>query len=448
MVKKSINRRSFVKTTFTAGLAGFIVPSIIPSKVMGSPGRTGANDKIVLGAIGVGSRGNGLLNIFSKFGDVAIAGVADADMNRCKEIGKNFGAETYEDYRYLLDRDDIDGVIIASPDHWHALQTIHAAQAGKDIYCEKSLSLTIHEGRQMVKAARKYNRVVQTGSQQRSSSDFYRACMLIRNGYIGKVKKVVGVNFAGPWENALPGRPVPEGLNWDMWCGPARVHPYHPEVKTNRGYPGWLSIRDFCGGEICGWGTHDIDQIHWALGADEGGPVEIWTVGIPYKPWIATRPDRFGRFFGAQDPVILIKYPGDIYVEFSEMKDPNGGALFIGEKGEIRVDRGTLELSNEEWHEIPLDNMEVQLQTSDNHYRNWIDCMRDRSLPVADVEIGHRSATACHLGNIARWISQRTQQTGARLHWDPKQERFTNNDWGNFYLDRPRRKQYPLPENI
>ena len=437
-----------MRTSAAIGMAGLVVPYIIPSKVTAAPGRAGANDKIIIGGIGVGSRGGGLLNTFSEFGDVTIAAVADADMNRCREIGQIYGADTYQDYRQLLDRNDIDGVVIASPDHWHALQTIHAAQAGKDIYCEKSLTLTVYEGRQMVKAARKYNRVVQTGSQQRSGSDFHRACMLIRNGYIGKLKKVVGVNFPGPWENALPGEPVPAGLNWDMWCGPAAVHPYHPEVKNNRGNPGWLSLRDFCGGEITGWGTHDIDQIHWALGMDESGPEEIWTVGNPYEPWIARRPDRAGRFYGAQDPVIHMKYPGDIHVEFSEMRNPNGGALFIGEKGEIRVDRGTLDLPNEEWYAMSLDNLAVQLYTSNNHYRNWIDCMRDRSRPVADVEIGHRSATACHLGNIARWISERTQQTGARLIWDPTEERFTNNDWGNYYLDRTRRKQYSLPEEI
>ncbi|MGF1583839.1 MAG: Gfo/Idh/MocA family protein [Bacteroidales bacterium] len=448
MSEKKTSRRDFMKTSAAIGMASIVAPYIIPSKVMGAPGRTGANDKITLGGIGVGNRGGALLSAFNRFEDVTIAAVADADMNRCREIGEVYGADAYQDYRQLLDRDDIDGVVIASPDHWHALHSIHAAQAGKDIYCEKSLTLTVREGRQMVKAARKYNRVFQTGSQQRSSSGFYRACMLIRNGYIGKIKKIVGVNYPGPWENALPGGAVPDGLDWDMWCGPAPLHPYHPEVKNNRGNPGWLSIRDFCGGEITGWGTHGIDQIQWALGMDEGGPVEIWTVGNPYKPWVAQRPDRTGRFYGSLDPVIHMKYPGDIHVEFSEMANPNGGALFIGEKGEIRVDRGTLELPDEGWYDIPLDNMETQLYTSANHQRNWIDCMRDRSRPVTDVEIGHRSATVCHLGNIARWISERTQQTGARLIWDPEQERFTNNDWGNFYLDRPSRKKYSMPDEI
>jgi predicted dehydrogenase len=448
MKNNKSSRRNFLKKTLTAGAAGILSPYIFPTAVVSRPGRTLPNDRIVLGAIGIGNRGGSLLNTFNNFEDVDIAAVADADMNRAREIGELYGADPYQDYRYMLDRDDIDGVVIASPDHWHALHSIHAAQAQKDIYCEKSLTLTVREGRLMVEAARKYDRVFQTGSQQRSGRNFYRACMLTRNGYIGKVQKVTGVNYPGPWENALPGQRVPEGLDWDMWCGPSQVHPYHPEVKNNRGNPGWLSFRDFCGGEITGWGTHGIDQIHWALGMDESGPVEIWTEGEPYDPWIAVRPDRTGRFYGAKDPVIHMKYPGDIHVEFSENRNPNGGALFIGDNGEIRVDRGTLDLSNEEWRNLPLDTMEIQLHTSDNHYRNWLDCMRNRNRPVADVEIGHRSATACHLGNIARWISQRTQQSGDKLIWDPEQEKFTNNDWGNFYLDRPRRAQYELPMEI
>lgn len=449
MKKESNSRRDFIKTGVSAGIAGIMFPAVLPSGIVAKKGRTAPGDRIVIGAIGVGSRGLSMLESqFSQYEDVRIAAVADADMNRCRQVANQFGAEAYQDYRHLLDREDIDGVVIASTDHWHALHSIHAAQAGKDIYCEKSLSLTVREGRLMVEAARKYDRVFQTGSQQRSEAKFHRACMLIRNGYIGNIRKVVGVNFNGPWENALPGQKVPEGLDWDMWCGPVPVHPYHPELKNNRGFPGWLSIVDFCGGEITGWGTHDIDQIQWALGMDESGPVEIWTEGKPYRPWIAVRPDRTGRFFGATDPVIHMKYPGDIHVAFSEHTRPRGGALFIGDKGRIRVDRETLELSNEGWRDLPLEDMEVQLHTSKDHYRNWLDCMRDRSRPVADVEIGHRSATVCHLGNIARWITQRTQQTGEKLLWDAEQERFTNNDWGNFYLDRPRRKPYTLPDRI
>jgi hypothetical protein len=231
-----------------------------------------------------------------------------------------------------------------------------------------------------------------------------------------------------------------------MWMGPVQPHPFNENLKTSRSNPGWLSIRDFCGGEICGWGAHGLDQIQWALGMDESGPIEVWVEGKPYEPWIATAESEYGRFFGAKDPVIHYRYPGDIHVELSEDRNPNGGALFIGEEGEIRVDRGTLEVSNPEWLEIPYEDMDVQLELSTDHNQNFLNSIRDRTRPIADVEIGHRSATLGHLGNIARWVSQVTQTTGEVMQWDAQAERFTNSDWGNHFLSRPRRKGYELPD--
>ena len=300
----------------------------------------------------------------------------------------------------------------------------------------------------MVQAVRKTSRVLQTGSQQRSDDRFYRAIMLIRNGYIGKVTRVVGVNYAGPWENALPGQPVPDGLDWDLWMGPVQPHPYNDNVRVSRSNPGWLSIRDFCGGEICGWGAHGLDQIQWALDMDESGPGEVWVEGNPYKPWVATPESGYGRFFGAKDPVIHYRYPGDIHVELSEDVNPNGGALFIGDAGQVRVDRGRLEVSDPTWLEIPYEEMNEQVARSENHNRNFLDCIRDRTRPIADVEIGHRSATVAHLGNIARWVSQLTQTTGTVMRWDAQAERFSDNDWGNHFLSRPRRKAYELPDIV
>jgi hypothetical protein len=223
-------------------------------------------------------------------------------------------------------------------------------------------------------------------------------------------------------------------------------HPFNENVRTSRSNPGWLSIRDFCGGEICGWGAHDLDQIQWALDMDEGGPIEVWVEGNPYQPWVATPASGYGRFFGAKDPVIHYRYPGEVHVELSEDANPNGGALFIGETGQVRVDRGRLEVSDPAWLQVPYEDMKVQLKRSTNHNQNFLDAIRDRGRPIADVEIGHRSATVCHLGNIARWVSQRTQTTGDVLKWDPKAERFTNSDWGNHYLSRPRREGYELPD--
>jgi len=444
------SRRKFLKTGLTAGVAGIAAPYFIPSKVLAKPGqRVGANDRIILGAIGTGSRFGSLGPSFNEMEEVEFAAVADADLNRVQSSASKLGegVKAYQDYRYVLDRPDIDAVIVASPDHWHAQHSIDAVLAGKDVYCEKALTLTVEEGRSMVQAVRKHRRVLQTGSQQRSWDRFYRATMLIRNGYIGKVTRVVGVNYAGPWENALPGQPVPDGVDWDRWMGPVQPHPYNENIKNSRSNPGWLSIRDFCGGEICGWGAHGLDQIQWALGMDESGPLEVWVEGKPYEPWIATPESSYGRFFGAKDPVIHYRYPGDIHVELSEDANPNGGALFIGEKGQVRVDRGKLEVSNPEWLEIPYEDMAVQVERSTDHNQNFLDSIRNRTRPITDVEIGHRSATVAHLGNIARWVSKVTQTTGDVMLWDSQAERFTNNDWGNHFLSRPRRKGYELPDN-
>jgi predicted dehydrogenase len=333
---------------------------------------------------------------------------------------------------------------VASPDHWHAQHSIDAAKAGKDIYCEKALTLTVEEGRAMVNAVRKYNRVLQTGSQQRTWGNFHRAIMLIRNGYIGKVNRVIGVNYAGPWENALPAQPVPEGVDWDMWMGPVEPHPYNDNIRISRSKPGWLSIRDFCGGEICGWGAHGLDQIQWALDMDARGPEEVWVEGKPYKPWIAKSDSSAGRFFGAKETIIHYTYPGNIHVELSENSEPNGGGVFIGDKGQIRVGRNVLEVSDKSWLTVPLDGMKVQIPKHESHSQNFIDCVKDRTTPIADVEIGHRSATVAHLGNIARWVSERTQEVGVKMKWDSQAEKFTNNEWGNHYLSRPRRDGYSL----
>jgi predicted dehydrogenase len=445
--KKS--RREFLKSSLAAGVAGLSFPYIVPPKVLAGRG-VAPSDKIIFGAIGTGSRSWGDTGELKKFEDVQFAAVCDVDLARARRDAAadrlNMGEKNiYQDYRRLLERTDINAVVIASPDHWHALHSIHAAQAGKDVYCEKAMTLTVKEGRLMVNAIRNNRRVLQVGSQQRSSASFHRACMLVRNGYIGKVTRVVGVNYAGAWESKLPAESIPETLNWDMWMGPVEPKPFNENIRTSRSKPGWLSIKDFCGGEICGWGSHDLDQVQWALGMDESGPTQVWVEGQPYKPWIAETGDRVGRFFGAKETIIHMMYPGNIHLELTEDAVPNGGALFVGEKGQIRIDRDRFEVSNPEWKTIPLETMPIQLYTARNHYRNFVDCIKERKKPVCDVEIGHRSATVCHIGNIARWISQATHEVGVRLSWDPKKEEFIGNTLANSMLDRSRRKGYELP---
>jgi predicted dehydrogenase len=440
------SRREFLKSTLAAGVAGF---SIVPSHVLGRAATAAPSNKVIMAAIGTGSRSPSDTGALAKFPDVQFAAVCDVDLARARQNAKRLGLDeksVYQDYRPLLERKDIDAVVIASPDHWHALHSIAAALAGKDVYVEKAMTLTVVEGRAMVQAIRKNNRVLQVGSQQRSSANFHRACMLIRNGYIGKVTKVIGVNYAGAWECKLPGQPVPQTLDWDKWMGQVEPKPFNENIRVSRSRPGWLSIKDFCGGEICGWGSHDLDQVQWALGMDESGPTEVWVEGQPYKPWVADENSKYGRFFGAKETIIHMMYPGGIHVELSEDAEPTGGALFIGVKGQIRIDRGRFEVSDPAWKTLPLESMPVQLYTARNHYRNFVDCIKERKKCVCDVETGHRSATVCHLGNIARWVSQQTQTVGTRLIWDPIKEQFKGNALANSMLDRPRRKGYELPK--
>lgn len=429
-MQKNLDRRSFLKAGAAAGAVAFTAPLFIPSHVLGGNGRVGANDRINVGLIGAGRQGRDVAGAMGRVNGVQIAARAD--------VQKNLG--DYQDYRELLERKDIDAVINATPTHWHAIVGIHAALAGKHIYTEKPLTLTILEGRRMVEASRRHNVVHQTGSQQRSSFANYRGAMLVRNGAIGKVERVVGYNYPSPWHNELPGQPVPDGLDWDRWVGPAKETAFNQGLLPPRGEPGWISIRDFSGGEVADWGTHGLDQVQWALGMDDSGPVEVIVEGDAFEPWVLKEP-RSGRGEGPTQPRVSLRYEnGTILQVFGH--NHAFGARFIGEKGSITINRGgarsdpqdLVAVSNEK-----LAEMEVQLYRSSNHFSDFIDCIRAGRRPVADVEIGHRSATVCHLVNIGRWL-------GRNLKWDPKAERFVNDDEANTYLDYKRRPGYELPE--
>ncbi len=432
-------RRQFLKRAAAAGSGLLAAPTIIPRGVLAAAGRPGANDRFGLGGIGIGRQGSGVLrNAASQGGRVV--GIADVHLARAHEKAKPYDAEAFQDYRKLLDRDDVDAIVTATPDHWRALVCIHACQAKKDVYAEKPMTLTIREGRLMVEAVRKYGRVFQTGSQQRSQRENRFGCELVRNGRIGKVHTVIGHNYPSPWESDLPGQPVPDGLDWDMWCGPTEVVPYHKDIYTPRAKPGWISFRPYSGGEMTGWGAHGLDQIQWALGMDETGPVEIWTEGPEFDPPTYTEPEPRARGEKAcSKPMIYYRYANGVTLKLADGNP--GGGIFIGDKGKIEIFRGRVTSNPAEIVEEPIRDDETRLYKSDNHVGNWIDCMRSRERPVADVEIGHRSTTVCHLGNIARWL-------GRKLRWDPEKETFPGDDEANTYLDRPRRKPYQLPEVI
>jgi len=435
-----VTRRQVLASGVKLAAAGFGVPLVLRSGVLAAPGRPGPNDRIGVAGIGIGRQGSGVFLGAANHKLGRPVAVADALLPRAQAMAAKLKIEPYQDYRRLLDRKDVDAITTATPDHWRSLVCIHACQAGKDVYAEKPMSHLVREGRLMVEAARKYGRVFQAGSQQRSQFANRVGCQLVRDGAIGKIKRVIAHNYASPWECKLPGQPVPEGLDWDLWCGPTEVVPYHIDLFTPRAKPGWISYRPYSGGEMTGWGAHGLDQVQWALGMDQSGPIEVWTEGAPCQPPVYSAPESRARGDRVcSQPMVLFRYASGAVLKLID--GPQGGATFIGDKGRISIDRGHSAADPPELAQAPLAASAARLAVSDNHLQNWIDCIKSRERPVADVEIGHRSATVCHLGNIAR-------QIGRRLRWDPLREAFPDDPEANKMVDRPRRAPYELPDPV
>jgi predicted dehydrogenase len=420
---QGIQRRAFLKQV-SALAAGF---HILPASVFGRGGAVTPGEKITLGFIGVGKEGRSLLREFLDEPDARILAVCDVDklkLERARNLvkekyaekaGSNVDCDVFHDYRELLARDDIDAVVISTPDHWHAIQVVESARAGKDIYCEKPLSLTIREARQMVNAVRRFDRVLQTGSMQRSDNDFRMACELVRNGCIGDLKRIyAAVGDPSSYCN-LPGLPVPDYLDWDRWLGPAPWRPYHPILSPHVSediFPNWRLYRDYSGGAMTDWGAHHFDIAQWALGMDQSGPVEI----IPPNG----------------NDVRDLTYIYANGVPLIRSQKGNGGIVFEGTRGTVHVTRSILETTPESLVRHTFGPNDIRLVRSRNHYADWLEAIRKRSRPICDVEVGCRSVTVCHLGNIANLL-------GRPLKWDPAKEEFINDDQANQMRDRAKR---------
>jgi predicted dehydrogenase len=434
--RPSVSRRDFLKGATVATAATITAPYLIPSGVLAAPGRPGANDRIGVAGIGIGRQGSGVLAKAVKNSKVRFIGIADVNLPRAEETAKKHGGFGVQDYRKILDRKDVDAIITATPEHWRALICIRACQAEKDVYAEKPLSLTVHEGRLMVEAARKHKRVFQVGSQQRSMAINQAASKFVRDGGLGKITKVIMMNYPSPFYCGLPAEPIPTGLDWDLWCGPTEPAPYHSQLYVPRGKPGWLSFRPYSGGEMTGWGSHGFDQVQAALGTDETGPVEAWVEGGKYNPPTIAEPESNKRSNKiCSEPKVFFRYASGVVLQPG--KGPSFGGVFVGEKGKFTIDRGKLASDPPELARGVLKGK----AKGDSHVDNWIECMYSRRKPNADVEIGHRSATICHLGNIARW-------TGRKLGWDAVKETFVDDAEAEKYLDRTRRRGYELSETI
>jgi predicted dehydrogenase len=431
MNRNSVSRRAFLRagrnTLVGLGL-GTALPNLFRNRTRAASGENPA-DFIRIGFIGLGPQGNSNLRALMAN---AVA-VCDVDQTRLAAAKKRVEAANpkrpcaaYADYRKLLEDKSIDAVLIATPDHWHALPAIQACQAGKDVYCEKPLTLNIAEGIALVKAARAHDRVVQTGSQQRSEAKFRRGCEFVRDDYIGKLKEVrVGL----PGVNWMKDPPVPDGapppeLDYDFWLGPAPARRYNAQ----RVHYYFRFFWDYSGGQMTNWGAHHLDIAQWGLGMDESGPVEISGTGSfdPQKRF--ETPIAFKVTYKYANGVTLVcESPGKVT-----------GTTFIGDKGQIRVNRGVLESEPENLALEPLKETDPRLYVSTEHRKNWLDCIKSRQRPICDVEIGHRSATVCHLGNIAI-------RTGKKLKWDPLKQQIVGDAALAQWVNRPYRAPWVLP---
>lgn len=430
--EKDINRRQFLKSATGIAVGAIVFPTIIPSSVLGQDGSIAASNRIVMGAIGVGSQGSGNMRGFLGKKEVQMVAVCDIDKghrdrakSRVDRRYDNSDCRTYSDFRELIERDDIEALSLALPDHWHSIPVVTAARAGKDMYSEKPLARTIREGRAMVDTVNRYGRVWQTGSWQRSVRDFRRACELVRNGRIGKVHKVeVGLPTGGGTDNK-PIQPVPEGVDWDFWLGPAPWVPFRGVIHWD-----WRWIMDYSGGQLTDWAGHHIDIAHWGLGLDYTGPVEIEGRGVYPKDGIYNAPTEY-KF-------TCIYENGLTMIVANDQQQPMGmGTVWYGEDGWIHVKRGKLEASSEKILKEVIGPDEIKLYDSRDHQQNFLDCVRSRKKTITPIDIAHRSISVALLGEIA-------MLTERKLRWDPEKEVFLNDDEANRMLSRPMRSPWHL----
>ena len=441
VLKSQSSRRKFLKSS-TLATAPFILPSHIWAA------KTKPNDKLVMGFIGMGKQNGGLLRNFMGQGIQAVA-VCDVDTNRRKNAqnivnkhNKNSDCRAVIDFREITEDKGIDAVCIATPDHWHSVITISALNNKKDVYCEKPLTHNIHESIEVIKAVKKNGQVLQTGSMQRSSSEFRIACELVRNGVIGKVKNV-DISVGDPGRPCdLKEEEMEPGLDWNLWCGPGPLRGYS-SVLSPRGihnhFPAWRNYMEYGGGMITDWGAHHIDIAQWGLGTDNSGPIEA----RPPQDW-----KKWGSKRGAQL----------VYSNGSTVTHNNGfGVHFQGTDGEVKVNRGRFAFTHK-GKEITkfekrgdgslgsalqkaekgfLDNAKIKLYKSNHHIRDFLSCVESREKPITNEIIGARSAICCHLMNQAYY-------NGKIIKWNPESNAFADKSGNSKWLTRDYRGQWKV----
>jgi hypothetical protein len=433
--KATVSRRTFLKQS--AGVLGAIaVPTIIPASALGKGGATAPSERITMGFIGIGGQGGGhllggawtyLTGGYTARPDVQVLAVCDVFRDRRENAKKRVNAhyaevhgqgkyescEAYVDFRKVLERADIDAVLIASPAHWHATMSIMAARAGKDVYCEKPTACTVSESQEVLAAVRRHGRVYQAGTQQRSeyNSVFRRACEFIRSGRIGTLKEIYACRDGGAiaWPKRFgAAQPIPDGLDWDLYLGPAPELPYDGNPSAHR----------FDIGEL-NWGQHHYDIVQWATGSDETGPVELWMEG-----------GRSSYKYANGVVVHGTPYPG-------EKVGDQGGGTFVGTEGRIAVDRDSMVSYPADIIREPLRPSEEHLYRCESHSGNFLECVRTRKKPICDADIAHRAASALLLGGV-------TKQLQRPLKWDPVKEEFPGDEEANRMLSIAKRAPWSV----
>lgn len=444
-----LSRRQFLKTSATVaaatGLPGWFLERELAMAAT-VPKRLGPNNRPGISLVGCGGMGRGDAGAAQRFGD--IVAVCDVDTRQAESAAKQFTRDgkkpaIFTDFRKLMERPDVHIIVNGTPDHWHTLINILAVNTGKDVYSEKPLTLTIDEGKQLVKAVRKNNAVFQVGSQQRSDRNFRLACELVRNGRLGKLQEMIVGLPTGPREGPFEPIPIPSEMNWDYYIGQAPKMDYvgvrrvkkeggkenvSYECKCAHGVFRWWYC--FSGGQMTDWGAHHNDIAQWANGTELSGPVEVQG-----KSFVDMIP---GGYDTAAEYEVKFKYENGVVMTVTDAKRAPNGVKFIGSDGWIFVTRGHIEASKPELLKEPLAGGATRLYRSDDHMGNFFDCVRTRKAPIAEAEIGHRSITTAHLGNIS------IRMGGLKLRWNPQQEEFTGEHAkeANKWVVREMRKPY------
>ncbi|HEX4796745.1 MAG TPA: Gfo/Idh/MocA family oxidoreductase [Humisphaera sp.] len=493
--RRSITRRSFVKGAALAVAA----PTIISARALGGGGVAAPSERLTLGFIGIGKQGSGHVTNLSSRANIEVLAVSDIHTGRRarakKQVTDIYAAaerkssvDEYVHYMDLLNRKDISAVLIAVPDHWHTAVSMEACKLKKDIYCEKPLTLTLHEAKLLLDTVNKYNVVFQTGSQQRSTGPFRQACEYVRNGRIGKIKEIhIGLPGVTSKFCDLPAEQTPEGIEWDIWLGQAPQRDYNDVLcrqTDNPGQypfnPGWRDYIEYSGGMITDWGAHHLDIVQWALDMDKAGPTaarppekadDLYNAQVIYghtpvgdnipvthiggtvwegDHWEAPARGRGGRGAGrgagqgrgagatgaAAAPATQ---PASTQPTLRHTKETNG-ILFIGEKGRIFVNRSFIVSEPDTILKDPIRDSDIQLYKSPNndHHLDWLECIKTRKTPVTGIEVGARSVAVCHIMNLTYWHRR-------ALKWDPQKWEFPGDAEANAWRDRARRPKYDLP---